>query len=337
MERRGIRRLKHCWKHCCKWSYLLKGVAVLAWLNFGVWLLRFGAVPVFISLGTLLLPVDVVHCITLFVKSARCCCILSELCLWLSPRHTLYLLFVVLHCRDIVQPLIPGCSLVLTLLDEGSSESGTATQHIMLSPAAYESSSDSGSSPNGSSPFLNADNEGVTNNEDDEISGFLPPVQLPLTALPSVQAVCQGHRLLFTSEFQGQAAKSTMNFSDWRDLARTYGMDCFLAVPLCFAQHDMGTLLLMSSQPAALDKHVRKLVLELGLVVSQTMYTLLCMQQMRAGDYIINDILPEKVRDCVFGFCYVPILWVSSVAVKPLYGAQSNASAVVATGGFAAC
>lgn len=204
-----------------------------------------------------------------------------------------------------MQPLIPGCSLVLTLLDDGSLETGTATQHIMLSSAASEGSG----SRQGSSEHLSAENEDVAGNDDDEdLSGFLPPVQLPLTALPSVQAVCQGHRLLFTSEFRGQDAESTMNFSDWRDLARTYGMDCFLAVPLCFAQHDMGTLLLMSSQPAALDKHVRKLVLELGLVVSQTMYTLLCMQQMRAGDHIINDILPEKVS----GHCVMTVRCVST-------------------------
>eukprot|EP00878_Enallax_costatus_P013853 GHUV01014488.1.p1 GENE.GHUV01014488.1~~GHUV01014488.1.p1 ORF type:complete len:755 (+),score=246.91 GHUV01014488.1:294-2267(+) len=194
---------------------------------------------------------------------------------------------------DVVQPLMPGCSLVLTLLDEGTSESGTATQHIMLAPSTYKSATHDSGSRSNSSAFLSAAGE-------DEEPGFLPPVQIPLSALPSVQAVCNGHRLLFTSEFRSQGGNSSMDFSDWRDLARSYGTDCFLAVPLCFAQHDMGTLLLMSSQAAALDKHVRKLVIELGLVVSQTLYTLLCMQQMRAGDYIINDILPEKVRNLVY-------------------------------------
>lgn len=173
--------------------------------------------------------------------------------------------------------------MVLTLLDESSSSCGTATQHIMLTSVATDSASE------------NSGDSGSASSED---SRFLPPVQLPLSALPSVQAVCEGHRLMFTSKFHDQTEESTLNFSDWRDLAKTYGTDCFLAVPLSFAQLDMGTLLLMSDKPAALDKHVRKLVIELGLVVAQTLYTLLCMQQMRAGDCIINDILPEKVRPC---------------------------------------
>jgi hypothetical protein len=87
-----------------------------------------------------------------------------------------------------------------------------------------------------------------------------------------------------------------VQFSDWQQLADSYGADCFLAVPLCFAQQDLGCLLLLAEQPAAVDKYVRKLVIELGLVVAQTLYTLLCMQQMRAGDQIIHDMMPQQVR-----------------------------------------
>jgi hypothetical protein len=126
-------------------------------------------------------------------------------------------------------------------------------------------------------------------------------MQLPLDAFPSVQAVCRGRRLLFTSSFSRQTSSSSSSsahthFSDWQQLADSYGAECFLAVPLCFAQQDLGCLLLAAAQPAAVDKYVRKLVIELGLVVTQTLYTLLCMQQMRAGDHIINDMMPQQVR-----------------------------------------
>jgi transcriptional regulator with GAF, ATPase, and Fis domain len=142
-----------------------------------------------------------------------------------------------------------------------------------------------------------------SSSEDAELlQGFLPPLQLPLDALPSVQAVCRGRRLLFTSSFSQQHRRSSISnssnvqFSDWQQLAESYEAECFLAVPLCFAQQDLGCLLLMAEQPAAVDKYARKLVIELGLVMAQTLYTLLCMQQMRAGDQIINDMMPQQVR-----------------------------------------
>ncbi|WIA39175.1 hypothetical protein OEZ86_005300 [Tetradesmus obliquus] len=95
----------------------------------------------------------------------------------------------------------------------------------------------------------------------------------------------------------GSSSSSSAQFSDWQQLADSYGAECFLAVPLCFAQQDLGCLLLLAEQPAAMDKNVRKLVIELGLVVAQTLYTLLCMQQMRAGEQIIHDMMPQQVAE----------------------------------------
>jgi hypothetical protein len=202
-----------------------------------------------------------------------------------------------------VRSLLPSCSLVLTVLDEGTLDSGIATQHIMLSsmlqnasPAAAAAAADAADSSSSSSNSSSKDEEFET------LQGFLPPLQLPLDAFPSVQAVCRGRRLLFTSSFSRQTSSSSSSsssnapFSDWQQLADSYGAECFLAVPLCFAQQDLGCLLLVAEQPAAIDKYVRKLVIELGLVVAQTLYTLLCMQQMRAGDQIINDMMPQQVR-----------------------------------------
>jgi hypothetical protein len=81
-----------------------------------------------------------------------------------------------------------------------------------------------------------------------------------------------------------------------RELAQEYGQVSFLVAPLSFAQLDMGALILMSSTPANIDKYACKLAVELSLVLSQTLYTLLCMEQLRAGEQIINDVLPEKVN-----------------------------------------
>ena len=70
----------------------------------------------------------------------------------------------------------------------------------------------------------------------------------------------------------------------------------FFVAPLSFAHYDMGALLLVSSDPINIDKYACKLAVEMSLVLSQTLYTLLCMEQLRAGEQIINDVMPEKVR-----------------------------------------
>jgi hypothetical protein len=82
---------------------------------------------------------------------------------------------------------------------------------------------------------------------------------------------------------------------DWDVLAEACGLDCFLAVPLHCANQDMGALLVTSSSPVTLDRYLRKLASDLGHALSQALYTLACIGQMRAGDQIIHDILPEKV------------------------------------------
>ncbi len=66
-------------------------------------------------------------------------------------------------------------------------------------------------------------------------------------------------------------------------------------MPLTFARLDMGALVLLTSDPAKLDKYARRLCFELGLLLGQTLYTQLCMEHMRVGDEIIHDIMPAGV------------------------------------------
>jgi hypothetical protein len=72
-------------------------------------------------------------------------------------------------------------------------------------------------------------------------------------------------------------------------------MESFLLVPLACAGNDLGALLLASSPPAYVDKYGTMLATDLGLALSQTLYTLACIGQMRAGQQILHDIMPEKV------------------------------------------
>jgi hypothetical protein len=85
--------------------------------------------------------------------------------------------------------------------------------------------------------------------------------------------------------------------TDLDTLATTYGMESFLLVPLACAGNDLGALLLASSPPAYLDKYGTMLATDLGLALSQTLYTLACIGQMRAGQQILHDIMPEKVSN----------------------------------------
>jgi hypothetical protein len=73
-------------------------------------------------------------------------------------------------------------------------------------------------------------------------------------------------------------------------------MDAFLVVPLACAGQDQGALLITSRAPVSLDKYSRLLAADLGHALSQTLYTLSCIGQMRAGEAIIADIMPEQVR-----------------------------------------
>jgi hypothetical protein len=45
----------------------------------------------------------------------------------------------------------------------------------------------------------------------------------------------------------------------------------------------------------SIDRYLRRLAGDVAQSLSQTLYTLSCIEQMRAGEQIINDILPEKV------------------------------------------
>jgi hypothetical protein len=79
------------------------------------------------------------------------------------------------------------------------------------------------------------------------------------------------------------------------ELANEHEMDGFLVVPLACAGQDQGALLVTSRAPVSLDKYSRLLAADLGHALSQTLYTLSCIGQMRAGEAIIADIMPEQV------------------------------------------
>jgi hypothetical protein len=70
----------------------------------------------------------------------------------------------------------------------------------------------------------------------------------------------------------------------------------------------MGALLVTAASPVSLDKYSRKLAGDLGHALSQAVYTLACIGQMKASDRIIHDILPEKVRARLIPSCQPPTL-----------------------------
>jgi hypothetical protein len=84
-------------------------------------------------------------------------------------------------------------------------------------------------------------------------------------------------------------------YPDLQKFATSCGLDTFLVVPLAYAHQDMGALLVAARAPVSLDWHSRQLAADLGAALSQALYTLSCVQQMRAGDQIIHDVLPQKV------------------------------------------
>jgi hypothetical protein len=73
-------------------------------------------------------------------------------------------------------------------------------------------------------------------------------------------------------------------------------VDSIMVVPLACAGQDLGALVLAARLPAALDAHLQRLAADLGHALSQTLYTLSCIGQMRQGEAIIQDIMPQKVR-----------------------------------------
>jgi hypothetical protein len=91
-------------------------------------------------------------------------------------------------------------------------------------------------------------------------------------------------------------------YGDLEHLADSCGMDGFLVVPLACAGQDQGALLVTSRAPVLMDRHMRKLASDLGHALSQTLYTLSCIGQMRAGEQILHDMLPEQVSGIARAF-----------------------------------
>jgi transcriptional regulator with GAF, ATPase, and Fis domain len=92
------------------------------------------------------------------------------------------------------------------------------------------------------------------------------------------------------------AAWNAYRYEDWADLAAAHGVDSIMVVPLTCAGQDLGALVLAARLPAVLDAHLQRLASDLGHALSQTLYTLACIGQMRAGEAIIQDIMPQKVN-----------------------------------------
>lgn len=86
-------------------------------------------------------------------------------------------------------------------------------------------------------------------------------------------------------------------FADWASLAKECRSDTFLVAPLAYAtQQNFGAILLSCTSPVAMDVHLRNLATDLSHALSQTLYTLACVRQVKAGETIIHDVMPQQVR-----------------------------------------
>jgi transcriptional regulator with GAF, ATPase, and Fis domain len=120
---------------------------------------------------------------------------------------------------------------------------------------------------------------------------------LALGELPSVDQACQHGQIVYDSNVR----PGTAGYGDWEALAADYGMDGFLTAPLSCAEEAMGALVLAASTPVSLDRYLRRLAGDVAQSLSQTLYTLSCIEQMRAAEQIIHDIMPEKVKNLGVG------------------------------------
>jgi hypothetical protein len=138
----------------------------------------------------------------------------------------------------------------------------------------------------------------------------LQPVVVALKELPSVMAAIAEAKLLFhccsagsASSASGAAgvagvagAEGAQLHADWEEARVQQGMNAFLVVPMLLAHKTLGALVVMAPEAAAIDSHQRKLSLGVALQLAQALYTRSALEQARAGDSILNDILPAKVR-----------------------------------------
>lgn len=60
-------------------------------------------------------------------------------------------------------------------------------------------------------------------------------------------------------------------------------MHAFLVIPLVLAQRDMGALMVMATESSTMTNYARKLSQELAVQLSQTLYTKLCLDEVRRG------------------------------------------------------
>lgn len=66
-------------------------------------------------------------------------------------------------------------------------------------------------------------------------------------------------------------------------------------MPLACAGQDQGMLLLMAKAPVHIHSGMRRLADDLCVAVGQALFTLACINQIKAGEQIIQDIMPEQV------------------------------------------
>ncbi len=124
--------------------------------------------------------------------------------------------------------------------------------------------------------------------------------------MPSVRTACRERRALFNAGTGTQKASNspsntprtpagTYEHSDWQDYHTDCAMNAFHVVPLSYAQHCVGALLVMTSEPANLDTYACKLHVELAGILAQALYTARAEEQINVDQRILSDILPDKV------------------------------------------
>jgi hypothetical protein len=117
--------------------------------------------------------------------------------------------------------------------------------------------------------------------------------QLLVEEVPSVMHACQGIQQVYQSFKTGAA----IQFRDWRTLHEQYGSTQFLVSPLSYATQSLGALLLANTPQTVIDRDMRALAEELSTSLSSTLHTLGYIRQLRAGEQIIQDVMPAQVAD----------------------------------------
>jgi hypothetical protein len=122
---------------------------------------------------------------------------------------------------------------------------------------------------------------------------LLAQQQLLVEEVPSVMHACQGMQQVFQTFKSG----AQIEYRDWRTLHEQYGSTQFLVSPLSYATQSLGALLLANNPQTVIDGDMRILAEELSASLSSTLHTLGYIRQLRAGEQIIQDVLPAQVAD----------------------------------------